>query len=81
MKKTGISVQFFPNATTKQRKFPTSKDGKKEFAGTITDVNESKDDKPETVDIAVMGGHGVVDVTKVPHKDDAGEGRSYFDWL
>jgi len=81
MKKTGVSVQYFPNESTKKRKFPTAKDGKKEFAGKITDVNDSEDGKPQTVDIAVFGGHGVVDVTKVPHKDDAAEGRSYFDWL
>lgn len=81
MKKTGISVQYFPNASSKQRKFPTSKEGKTEFAGTITDVNTDEDGNPTTVDIAVMGGHGVVDVTKVPHKSEAAEGRSYWDYL
>lgn len=81
MKKTGISVQFFPNASTKQKKFPTAKETKVEFAGIITDVNTDKDGNTTTIDIAVLGGRGVVDVTKVPHKSEAAEGRSYWDYL
>lgn len=73
--KTGFSVLYYPSKTTKARKFPTSKEGKEEFAATVTDVNEG------SLDLAVMGGHGVVDVAKVPHKSEVAEGRSYWDYL
>lgn len=67
-------VEFFPNERMKEDRFPQSRMKKKSFAAIITDVNK------DTVDLAVLTGSGLLDIGRMPHKDDAEGNVSYWDW-
>jgi hypothetical protein len=66
----GRIVEFFPSERT-AKKF--KKQDKKSYAAIVTDVNEN------SVDLRVFDAHDV-HIERVPHKDDAATGRSFWDW-
>jgi len=74
--KTGNNVQYFPNEKRRKKLFPLATKTQKEFAATVCDTNEV------SVDLSILAGDGkVTEVKNVPHLDEAGEGRSYRDYI